>query len=95
MKLAIEGGNSQQYRCDIAKSSWALSPAAFQSINAVSLKAKFRADLLRSAAEIGFNNVPDIDGFVIALLHGELTHFPEVARLRLDELDRVADLGAQ
>jgi len=64
-------------RYDIAKPSWALSPREFRRESPTSLKAKLRADLLRAASSLGFNGVPDTEGFLIAFLHGEHTQFDD------------------
>jgi len=64
-------------RFDIAKPSWALSPRDFRRERPNNLKAKLRADLLRSANKLGFDGVPDIEGFVLAFLHGEHTQFDD------------------
>jgi len=64
-------------RYDIVKPSWALSPKAFRDATPIALKAKLRADLLRAAASIGFDGVPQINGFLIAFLHGEYTEFDD------------------
>ncbi|WP_430386734.1 hypothetical protein [Blastomonas fulva] len=64
-------------RYDIAKPSWVLSPKAFRDATPIALKAKLRADLLRAAASIGFDGVPQISGFLIAFLHGEYTEFDD------------------
>ena len=76
-RLVDDHGDINICRYDIAKPSWARSPHAFRNETAIGFKAKLRADLLRSADKLGFANVSNVDGFLLALLHGELTQFDD------------------
>ena len=76
-QLVDENDDISICRFDIEKPSWARSPEAFKKESAIGLKAKLRADLLRSCEKIGHHSTADINGFVFAFPHGELTQFDD------------------
>jgi hypothetical protein len=76
-KLVAEDQTGRVVRYDIAKPSWALSPAEFRKCHPRRICAKLRADLLRAARKLGFKSVADCDGFVLAFVHGEHTQFDD------------------
>ena len=75
LALAVSHPDLDICRFDIAKPRWAVPPRIFRKQSPVNMKGKLRADLLRSARKLGFNNVPEIQGYLIAFLHGEFTQF--------------------